>query len=97
MNTTEDTRWKNLLATGAPAFAGDAEPPYGFITRTLARLREENRQRDLMERIGLRALFASLAVLAAAAILNVLVDHSVRGDLEPGLRGIVQVENVPLS
>ena len=44
MNTREDEKWQSLLARCAPTFTGEAEPPYGFMTRTLARLRTETRQ-----------------------------------------------------
>jgi hypothetical protein len=97
MNELEDTHWKNLLAMSSPAFAGEAHPPYGFTTRTLARLREETRQLETAERIGLRAVFASLFLLLLTVVGTLGVDQLNRGDLEPGLRSIVQVENVPLS
>ncbi len=96
-STLEDGHWQNLLAASAPAFAGETEIPYGLTTRVLARLREETRQQDLMERIGLRALLASLAMLVAAGALTVALQDSNRTDLEPGLRSIVQVQDVPLS
>jgi len=53
---------------------------------------------EVAERIGMRALFASLFVLVLAAGITLRMDYLDRGDdLEPGLRGIVQVENVPVS
>jgi hypothetical protein len=92
----EDQRWQYLVALSAPTFMEDITPPFGFTTRMLGQLRNVESERELVERIGLRAIFASLAVLLIA--LGVLLDaryHS--SDLEPGLRSIVQVENVPIS
>lgn len=97
MNENGDIRWQNLVALSAPTFAGDASPPYGFTTRFLAQLHAETRQRELVERIGARALFASLAMLVATLALSLGVDRFNRGDLEPGLRSIVQVEDIPVS
>jgi hypothetical protein len=94
----EDSHWQNLVALSAPAFAGaDDAPPYGFTTRVLARLKTENRQRELMERIGMRALFASLVILLLTGAVTLGVSHGDRGDFEPGLRGIIQAANVPIS
>ncbi len=97
MNEPENTRWHNLIALSAPTFTGDDAPPYGFVTSTMARLREETRQVELAERIGMRALFASLALLFITAMVTLGLQYHDRSDLEPGLRGIVQVENVQLS
>ncbi len=97
MNEFENGRWQNLVALSASSFAGELTPPYGFVTRTLAELRAETRQRELVERIGLRALFASLAILLATVGLTIGATYVNRGDLEPGLGNIVQVENVPVS
>jgi hypothetical protein len=97
MNEQQDLRWKNLLALSAPACAGELAPPYGMVTSTLARLRAETRQTELAERIGLRAFFASLAVLACTIALTLEVSSRQSSDLEPGLKNIVQVENVQLS
>jgi hypothetical protein len=97
MNEQQDLRWKNLAALSAPACAGDVVPPYGMVTSTLARLRAETRQTEMAERIGLRALFASLAILVCTAAVTVGISSRESSDLEPGLKNIVQVENVPLS
>jgi hypothetical protein len=97
MNEHDMERWHNLVAMSAPSFAGDMTPPYGFMTKTLADLRAENRQLAVAERIGLRALFAALAVLFATAALTFGMAHLSRSDPEPGLRTIVLVENVPIS
>jgi hypothetical protein len=93
-----DEKWLKLLARSTPTFAVEAEPPYGFVTATLARLGSERRQQEEAERIGWRALLASLAALAVAAVVTVTVDtnnHST--DFEPGVRSMVQMENIPLS
>jgi hypothetical protein len=99
MNDPKETNtWRNLVALSAPAFAAtDERPPYGFTTRVVAQLGAETRQRELMERTGLRALFASLAILLLTGALTLGVRQMDRSDLEPGLRGILQAANIPLS
>ena len=99
MNDTEDTSWQNLIAISAPAFPGaiDEAPPYGFTTRILAQLGAETRQRELMERIGLRALLASMTILMVTAAFALGLNHGERSDFEPGLSGILQAADVPLS
>jgi hypothetical protein len=93
-----DQIWKNLLAQSAPTFAGEAEPPYGFVTSTLAALRVESRQEREIERIGWRAVMASLAALGVAAALTLTVSlHNQGPDFEPGVRGLVQMDNLPYS
>jgi hypothetical protein len=93
----QDQHWQNLLALSAPTFNGDEVPPFGFATRTLARLREEESRREVVERIGFRALFAAVAVLAVTVGAVVAVESTDRGDLEPGVRSLIQVENVQVS
>jgi hypothetical protein len=94
----EDNLWHNLVVMSAPAYAdAAASPPYGFTTRLLARLQAEERQQELMERIGLRAIFASLGILALTAAFTFGWGHTHRSDLEPGLGGILQSADVPLS
>jgi len=98
MNTSENEKWQSLLLRSTPTFAGEATPPYGFLTGTLARLRAENRQQEELERIGWRALLASLAALVVAATVTLSVDFSNRGgDFEPGVRSLVQMENIQVS
>jgi ethanolamine utilization cobalamin adenosyltransferase len=98
MNTREDEKWLGLLQRSTPTFAGEAEPPYGFVTNTLTRLRSENRQLEEIERIGWRALLASLAALVLAATVTLGMSHSDQGsDFEPGVRGFVQMENLQVS
>jgi hypothetical protein len=96
MNT--DEKWQQLLVRSSSTFAGEAMPPYGFITGTMAQLRE-TRQQQVAERIGWRALMASLATLGVAAVVAVTVNFTQQSnnDLEPGVRGFVQLENIPLS
>ncbi len=90
--------WKNLLAQSAPTFAGEMEPPYGFMTSTLAALRAESRQQREFERIGWRAFLASLAALGVAAALALTVSlNDPSTDFDPGVRGLVQMDNLPYS
>ncbi|MCE0483476.1 MAG: hypothetical protein LV479_04470 [Methylacidiphilales bacterium] len=90
MNTNSDLKWKSLLAHSAPTFAIDAMPPYGFITSMLTRMETEKRQQEMMEKIGLRAIFASLGALAVVVTITVSLNLKAAPDLEPGMRGIVQ-------
>ena len=91
------TRWENLLIMSAAAFEPPAEPPFGLATAVLARLREEELSLALAERIGLRAIFASMGALVLVFIFAITAHHGQQNDFEPGLRSLVQVENVPLS
>jgi hypothetical protein len=96
--SSEDEKWQGLLLRSAPTFTGEDAPPYGFITRTVARLRAESRQQEEIERIGWRALLASLAVLAIAATVALSVNfNDPAGDFEPGVRSLVQMENIQVS
>jgi ethanolamine utilization cobalamin adenosyltransferase len=94
----EDEKWQGLLLRSTPTFTGEAEPPYGFITTTLARLRAESRQQEELERIGWRALLASLAALVVAATVALSVNfRDPAGDFEPGVRSLVQMEHIQVS
>ncbi len=98
MNTREDEKWQGLLLRSASTFVGETEPPYGFVTSTLTRLRAEQVQVKEIERIGWRALLASIAALAVAAVVTISVNFSDRGsDFEPGMRSVVQMENIQVS
>ncbi len=98
MNSSEDGKWQSLLLRGAPTFTGKVDLPYGFITGMLARLRAEKQQQEEIERIGWRALLASLAALAVAATVTLTVNFRDRsGDFEPGVRSLVQMENIQVS
>lgn len=101
MNTENESRqdnaWKALLAHSAPTFAGDAVPPFGFITSTLARLNSERSERELLERIGLRALFASLAILIAVAGVTVGVGLQEQADFDPAIKSALQWDTLPIS
>jgi hypothetical protein len=93
----EDIKWQALLAQSAPTFAGEATPPYGFMTSTLAGLTAEKREQTLLEKISFRALFASLAILAVTVAITIgfeVTDHS---DLDPGVRSLLQIENISVS
>ncbi len=97
MTTREDQAWQKLLQAGAPTFAGAAEVPYGFATNTLARLRATNRQQRELERLGWRALLASLCTLFVVASLTVGMQLEHRTDLDPGISNIIEIGNVPIS
>ncbi len=99
MNTNDpEMTWKNLLAQSAPTFEAEPTPPYGFVTNTLAAMRAESRQQREFERVGLRALWAALAALGIAAAVTVTVNiRQDNNDFDPGVRGLVQVENLPYS
>ena len=98
MNSQEDQKWQNLLLHSAPTFAGETELPYGMVTNTLTRLRAEKRQQEACERIGWRALLASVAALAVTATVTLSVSYMNQGgDFEPGFKGAVQVENIQMS
>ncbi len=96
-NSHADARWQALLARSSSTFAEESTPPYGFVTSTLARLREEKGERELLERIGLRALFAAFAILVAAGGFTIGVQLQDRYDLEPGLNSVFQADDVPLA
>ena len=97
MNAQPDDQWHHLLLRSAPTFAGDPAPPYGFVTATLGRLRARDRQREEMEQIGWRALLTSFITLVAVASLTVGLKLHDRGELDPGLKSIIEVENIPVS
>jgi len=94
----EDQTWRELLAQSRPAFAGETEVPYGLATRVLAGAREQRGQRDAFERIGWRAILASLAMVALTAGLTLGVQAmNDREDLEPGIQSLAVLENVQVS
>ena len=99
MNTNDTGKtWMNLLAESAPTFAGEPNPPYGFVTSTLTVLRMEKLQEREFERVGVRALWAALAALGVAAAFTLTVNlHQDNSDFEPGVRSLVQVDNLPFS
>ena len=92
-----DEKWRALLARSTPTFTGDAAPPYGFVTSTLARLKAEKGEIDLLAKIGLRALFASLAILVAVAGLSVGIQLQDRMDFDPAVKSLLQADEVPIS
>jgi len=98
MNINEDEKWQALLLRSTPTFAGEASPPYGFMTSALAQLRAEKRQQEELERIGWRALLAALAALAIAATVTLSMGlRDQGGDFDPGVRSLVQMENIQVS
>jgi len=98
MNSKEDEKWLHLLRRSLPTFIGDETPPYGFVTSTLARLRAERHLQEEFERIGWRALLASFAALViAVGVTFSLNGGDKNGDFEPGVNGLVQMENIQVS
>lgn len=94
-NTPDNDKWLNLLQQSAPTFAGEATPPYGFMTSTLARLRTEKRDRDVLEKIGFRALFAAFAILVATA--GVTAGMQLQAHFNPSLNGFSQTDDSLIS
>ena len=99
MNTNQADKWQALLALSAPTFAGESTLPYGFMTSMLAQLRQDRQQEQQLGRLCWRAIFASLAALAVAVGVTVNVHgYFNRGnDFDPGMRGLIQMENVQVS
>lgn len=97
MNTREDQIWKNLLSASAATFAGEATPPYGFVTNTLSQVRSARQQQAELEKIGWRALLASLVTLVAVATFTVGMHLQDRNDLDPGVSNIIEIQNVSVS
>ncbi len=96
MNTREDQIWKNLLSASAPTFTGEAIPPYGFLTSTISQMRSARQQKEL-ERIGWRAVFASLGTLAVVVTFTFGMHLQDRNDLDPGVSNIIEINNVSVS
>ena len=94
---SHDDKWLNLLGRSASTFDGESEPPFGFVTQTLARLKTEKREREILEKIGLRAIFASLAILVATGGLTLGMHLQDRFEADPSLRGILQMEDFPIA
>jgi hypothetical protein len=98
MNTQDDKHWQSLASLSLPAYTGDGKAPYGLVTRTLARLRDEKRQQEVLERIGLRAILAALAALAITTCVTLTLQWSLNtGDLDPGTNSLMQVATVQIS
>ena len=96
-NLPNNDKWQALLQNSAPTFQGDAAPPYGFMTSTLARLKAEKRDRDLLERIGFRAIFASLAILVATGGVTIGLQLQSHFDFDPELKSFVQPDDSLIS
>jgi hypothetical protein len=92
----EDKKWQSLLGLSAPTFVADTAP-YGFTTRTLAGLQAQRRDQEQIEKIGLRALWASLAALVVVVGVTFSLQFADHRDAEPGLRSFLQIENVQIS
>jgi CRISPR/Cas system endoribonuclease Cas6 (RAMP superfamily) len=97
MSIKEEEIWRALLAQSAPAFAGETEPPYGFTGRVLARARAERQQKNAFERMGLRAIMASLGVVACLGVVTIGLQMQDREDVDPAIKSMALVENVQVS
>jgi hypothetical protein len=97
MNTREDKNWQNLLLRSTPTFAGVAEPPYGFVTGVLAQLRAEKHQLAEIERIGWRALVASLVTLGAVVVFTAGLQLQDRYEPDPSVKNMIEMDNVSVS
>jgi hypothetical protein len=96
MNTPrEDNIWNSLLAQSAPTFAGACAPPLGLAARVLAGARETRLQEAAWERVGLRALFASLAAVGIMAVVTFARVQP--DDGESPVQSLIQVENLQVS
>jgi hypothetical protein len=95
MKSREEKLWENLLAQSAPTFAGEVSPPYGFTTRVLAAVRDQHRQEAVWERVGRRAIIASLAAVVGIALVTFVRHDS--DDLDPAVKSVALVENVQVS
>ena len=94
----QDEKWLNLQRASGPTFAPEPPPPYGFLTGMMARLRAEERQQRDVERIGWRALLASLAALVIAAAVTFSLDRGdSSSDFDPGVKSLVQIDEMPFS
>ncbi len=92
-----DEKWRAILGMAAPAYAVEAELPYGLVTKTLARVRAQRMEQQTMERTGLRALFAALAILAVAGGITFGLKHHHGPYMDPGINSIIEEDNVSIS
>jgi hypothetical protein len=95
MKSKEDMMWENLLAKSAPTFTGEPTPPYGLTTRILAAVRDQQQEVAIWERVGRRAILASLAAVVGIALLTFVRHDS--DDLDPAVKSVALVENVQVS
>jgi len=93
----EDAKWQALLARSSSTFVGESELPFGFLTSTLARIKAQNREREIFERIGIRSLFAAVAILAIVAGVSIGVQLRNPTDFDPALKSLLQANDVPIS
>jgi hypothetical protein len=92
----EDAKWAALLARSTPTFAGETTLPFGFLTSTLARIKV-NREREVFERIGLRSLFAAVAILIVVGGVSVDVQLHSHTDFDPAVKSLIQADEEPIS
>ena len=92
----QDDKWRQLLAHSGPTFAAETELPYGFVTGTLARLRSESREQELIERIGLRALLASFVILLVT-VGFVWMQFQDGFEMEPGVNTLIRTHEFTLG
>ncbi len=69
------------------------------MTGMLAQLRQEQQQEQQLGRLCWRAILASLAALVVSVGVTISVHRhfSHAGDFDPGMRGLIQMENVQAS
>jgi hypothetical protein len=95
MTSREDIVWKSLLAKSAPAFAAEATPPFGLTTRVMAAMREERQQVAVWDRVGRRAILASLTAVVAIGVLTVVRLRD--NDVDIQVKNLALVETVQVS
>jgi hypothetical protein len=93
----EDAKWQALLARSTSTFAGETALPFGFVTQTLARVKAESKEREIFERIGLRSLFAAMAILVAVVGVSIGVQLQNHFDFDPAVKSLLQADDVPLA
>jgi hypothetical protein len=97
MKTKEDFVWESLLAQSAPAFAAETTPPFGLTTRVLAAVREERQQAAAGDRVGRRAIWASLIAVLVLGAVTVARHQPRQDDVDLPVRNLALVENVQVS
>jgi anti-sigma-K factor RskA len=97
MKSPEDNIWQSLLVQSAPTFAGDLQPPFGFVAATLAALRAQARQQAELERVGWRALAGALMTLTAVITLTIGLQMHDRNDPDPAVQRMVEIDHIAVS
>ncbi len=97
INPQEDQKWQAFLARSNPTFVGDTDLPFAFLTNTLARIKAEKKEREIFERIGLRSLFAAMAILVAVIGVSIGVRMENHSDFDPAIKSALQADEVSIS